>query len=1460
MGWFMLRRSRSLAGSHGRRFPRRGGGGPSRVPARAVLLLLVMVAALAPRAFAQTTPNPGDRWTPGGVWNHDVTTTSLTGELMLQQSVTLSTGGGSGFWEPTGISACPWTRVTPPLPSTSCQSLRSIGAPASTGSQFTVTNFVPTQAMIDNGGVVIRLSWRNYSGTAGNVVMTEWVPLVSAPNAALVLTPASISENGGVSTVTASLSSVSSAAVTITVSASPVSSTGAVSGDYTLSTATTLTIAARSTTSTGTVTVTANDNSVASGSKQVTVSATVSGASGVSAPSSATLTITDDDAPQTTLLLSSSSIAENAGVATVTATLDRTSSAATTITVSASPVSSTGAVSGDYTLSTATTLTIAARSTTSTGTVTITANDNDTDSPDKQVTVTATVANSQGAGSVTGATLTLTDDDAAPGVTLTLSPSSISENGGASTVTATLTHPSSEPTTVTVTAVTGFYTVGSDATIVIAAGLTAAASDTAAIAAADNATDEPDRTVTVTATAANDQGTTGSVTGATLTLTDDDAAPGVTLAVSPASISENGGVATVSATLSHPSSAATTITVSAAPGTNAVAGDYTLSAPPTVTIAARNISSTGTVTIAAVDNDVDAEDKTVTVSGTAANSQGAGTVTGVSLTIRDDEKGLAFARAEDPDFDRSRVLEVTEGNPDGTGYTVALTSWPTGTVTVTVAVASANVTVNPASLTFDTMDWSTARTVTATDDGNDDAEPASVSHTASGGGYGGVFGSLQVSVTGETAVRTDGASGTRTYFIERREVEVTVGDGVPSGIVVDFAGVGSVAPGTATTVTMSISQDVPTATVERAKGDGFNLGPEGSRTVVDIKVVNAPGVRVCLPVNAAVVAGARDAGRLRLLRDDGSVWAPVAGAEEYDAAMVRICAPGVTSFGPFATGYVDTTPAFDTDKPALVFTVDEIGSETLPEAKGDGGVTYAIEEILPARLGFAEATLTISGVPTAAQDATDYTLVATDADGDEGKLIFSIAVEHGLAKARARLKAINESVLPELSRALWGSALDAVTGRLESPDAAAPTAAGGLEAATTFARTNESALEEGDVSWKELLGGESFAFGLAGDGEGGPGVGSAVAWGSGDWRRLSRDEDTLDWSGDAFSAHVGVDAASRSDLRGGLAASWFSSEIDYTDRSGDAAVKGSHESRMTSLTPYLGWAAGDGTRLWGAAGYGWGEIEIVDGDLRERFGEQKADSQFLAGAAGGSVPVWSQGSATLKAKGSAEATRWRVKDNGAAIAGVTAETRRLRLAAEGSRGYALPDGASLTPTLEAGVRWDGGDGATGAGLEAGGGLSWTDPTRGLTVEAKGRALLVHNSDVEEWGASGSMRLDPDADGFGLSFRLSPSWGASGSSVARLWDEGVAAPRPTDGGGGNEARLETELGYGLPAFGGAGVTTPYAGFGLAQGGERDMRAGVRLDLGTGFDLGIDAERRENTTDTGHGIGLDLRIRW
>ena len=163
----------------------------------------------------------------------------------------------------------------------------------------------------------------------------------------LVLTPDSIDENGGTSTVTARLDRPSSEATTVTVSVAPDSP--AVAGDYTLSANRELTIAAGATASTGTVTITAVDNTVDVPDKRVTVSAVAENAQGVTAPQAVTLTITNDDAAAVALHLSPDSISEAGGVSTVTASLSHSSSEATTVTVSASPVLP--AVAGDYTLS-----------------------------------------------------------------------------------------------------------------------------------------------------------------------------------------------------------------------------------------------------------------------------------------------------------------------------------------------------------------------------------------------------------------------------------------------------------------------------------------------------------------------------------------------------------------------------------------------------------------------------------------------------------------------------------------------------------------------------------------------------------------------------------------------------------------------------------------------------------------------------------------------------------------------------------------------------------------------------------------------------------------------------------------------------------------------------------------------------------------------------------------------------
>ena len=96
------------------------------------------------------------------------------------------------------------------------------------------------------------------------------------------------------------------------------------------------------------------------------------------------------------------------------------------------------------------------------------------------------------------------------------------------------------------------------------------------------------------------------------------------------------GSTAVTATLSGKSSHVTTVTVASVAVGPAGAGDFTQSGT-TLTIAVEALTSTGVVTLGAVENNTDAPDKQVTVSAMVDNTQGATAPSNVTLTIEDDE-------------------------------------------------------------------------------------------------------------------------------------------------------------------------------------------------------------------------------------------------------------------------------------------------------------------------------------------------------------------------------------------------------------------------------------------------------------------------------------------------------------------------------------------------------------------------------------------------------------------------------------------------------------------------------------------------------------------------------------------------------------------------------------------------------------------------------------------------------
>ncbi|WP_446830455.1 fibronectin type III domain-containing protein [Candidatus Foliamicus sp.] len=96
-----------------------------------------------------------------------------------------------------------------------------------------------------------------------------------------------------------------------------------------------------------------------------------------------------------------------------------------------------------------------------------------------------------------------------------------------------------------------------------------------------------------------------------------------------------------------------------------------------------------------------------------------------------------------------------------------------------------------------------------------------------------------------------------------------------------------------------------------------------------------------------------------------------------------------------ATPRVDTDPSFGTQTIAdQSYTRNTaIATLTLPEATGGNGtLTYSLSPNAPAGLNFDATNRTLTGTPSAIQDATQYTYTATDADGDTASLTFNITI------------------------------------------------------------------------------------------------------------------------------------------------------------------------------------------------------------------------------------------------------------------------------------------------------------------------------------------------------------------------------------------------------------------------------------------------------------------------------------
>ncbi len=839
---------------------------------------------------------------------------------------------------------------------------------------------------------------------------------------------------------------------------------------------------------------------------------------------------------------------------------------------------------------------------------------------------------------------------------------------------------------------------------------------------AEEDTDTANGTATIDHTVSGGGYDNVSVSSVTATESDNDTA-GVTVTPTALSVPE-GFNAKYTVALDARPSADVTIAVSLASDSDE---DITVD-KTSLTFTPENWDAAQEITVSAAEDD-DAINGAATIEHTVSGG-GYGGVTVSSVTATEADNDTAGVTVT------PTALTVPEGS--NARYAVVLDTQPSEEVTIAVSFASSSdedITVDKTSLTFTMDNWSTAQEITVLAAEDDDAlnGVATIEHTVSGGGYGGV------TVSSVTATEADN---------DTAGVTVT-----PTALTVAEGG-----SATYTVVLDTQPSDDVTITVSFASGSDEDITVD--KTSLTFTTENWSAVQE-VTVSAAVDND---------IDDDAAVLNHRASGGDYGEVTIADVVVTVTD----VIGGVDVS--------AWLARYSRVGADHLLSSVEnrmesiDRGGSGAEVSVAGQRIVFgdspAQPGMELSGASAIWSVSQDYTTSSLGGDRSvrSGN---SYGISSGLNAAARRYT--NMTLRDALSRSAFRYA-------------------------------------------REMSSGNSFGV-----------------WGQGSFSRFSGSESGADMDGDVMSGTVGVDNSFSGWLHG-IAVSRSESEGAYRVAGEDSL---SLSASLTGIYPYARYNLTDRLRVWGTGGYGRGSLRLQGDSLAS----SSSDLSMALGSIGVSGDIVSAGSQGFGLSWQTDAMLVRSSlASSRSLSSVEAMVHRLRLSLESSYILRMGDRASLAPKLQLGVRRDGGDAEQGMGLDVAGGLGFIHSGWGLRAQVDMHGLVVHeDSDFEQWGVSGMILFDrsPSSE-LGMSLRLSPSWGSASSSTGgmrTLWSRetvsGLAGFRRT-GSDDRSLRLAGRFDYGFAAFGKSGVTTPYASFSVS--GNEAARAAGDTDVEIGGGLG------------------------
>lgn len=380
----------------------------------------------------------------------------------------------------------------------------------------------------------------------------------------------------------------------------------------------------------------------------------------------------------------------------------------------------------------------------------------------------------------------------------------------------------------------------------------------------------------------------------------------------------------------------------------------------------------------------------------------------------------------------------------------------------------------------------------------------------------------------------------------------------------------------------------------------------------------------------------------------------------------------------------------------------------------------------------------------------------------------------------------------------------------------------------------------------QSLVGNGFSQFLNGNG----GLGSFSGWGAVDFQTF----EGLGYEGNATAFFLGADVMISPHVLLGAAVAHNRSESDYTYGTATQTL----ETTTTSVMPYGAYKPNPKAVIWGVVGRGGGEATttVVNSS------NESSDLTTSLGMFGASARFASQGRMEFGIRGDAAFANMETDDGTGAADALEAAVNRARLGLEAAMHYSSPGGPTITPYGELNLRYDGGDGVTGSGVEVAGGLRIN--TSNFALDAHGHTVAAHSGDdFAESGFALMATFNPNRTMNGLSISIAPSWGQTSRSQSVVWTNSNFDQMPFNTGGGfgvnNGLTMNANVGYGMFVQQDRFLLTPYFEYSQSSKDNTSMLLGAELKQLIMSSSLVDMNFTLGRTDSGFGSeGNQLEI--